>query len=72
MVTRAELVEIVGRVLDSVRSDSDVRVVALALQRYLVGEGRGSFDKRAYMRRYMAGYRERLRDGKRGAVRRRK
>jgi hypothetical protein len=70
MVTRAELVEIVGRVLAS--RDADARVVALALQRYLVGEGRGSFDKRAYMRRYMARYRERLRDGKRGAVRRRK
>jgi len=53
---RSELSEVCARVLRS--RDKDVRVVALALQRYLVGEGRRKvFDKRSYMRRYMAEYR---------------
>ena len=69
MVTRAELGAVIERALLS--KDTDARVCALALQRYLVGEGRKArFDKRAYMKRYMAEYRARQRDGRR--VRRKK
>jgi len=65
---KAELAGICERVLKS--RDSDARVVALALQRYLVGDGRKArFDKRSYMRSYMAEYRLR---GLKGGKRRRK
>jgi len=53
---KAQLSAVVDRVLRS--KDSDVRVVALALQRFLLHEGRkASFDKRAYQREYMRRYR---------------
>jgi hypothetical protein len=53
---KAELGLVCERVLRS--KDADARVLALALQRYLVGEARRArFDKRVYMRRYMAEYR---------------
>jgi len=63
-VDKAELSEICGRVLKS--KDGDARVVALALQRFLLHEGRRKvFDKRAYQREYMARYRRGEVGGKR-------
>ena len=70
MVTRAELGLVCERVLLS--GDTDARVVALALQRYLVGEGRrGNFDKRGYQRDYMRRYRAGEVGGKRNRNRKR-
>jgi hypothetical protein len=70
MVTRAELGAVCERVLLS--KDADARVVALALQRYLVGEGRrGVFDKRSYQRSYMQRYRRGEVGGKKNVARKR-
>jgi len=62
---REQLAAVCARVL--VSPDKDARVIALALQRFLVGAARvKTFDKRAYQRRYMAEYRAgKLRRGKR-------
>jgi hypothetical protein len=66
MVTRAELGAVIERALLS--KDTDARVCALALQRYLLRDGRKArFDKRAYMKGYMVEWRaRRKREGKRG------
>jgi len=65
-MNKAELSEVCVRVLRS--KDGDARVVALALQRFLLHEGRRvRFDKKAYMREYM---RQRRADEKaRGLIR---
>ena len=55
---RSELARVCERVLGGGGGAKEVEVIALALQRYLVGEGRRKrFDKRAYQREYMARYR---------------
>ena len=67
---KAELSKVCLRVLGGEGTDGEVAIVALALQRYLVGEGRRAvFDKRSYQREYMRAYRLR---GKRGKVKVRK
>jgi len=59
---KAELSGVCSRLLGSGpgnRRDEDIRVVALALQRFLLHEGRRkSFDKKVYMKDYMRRYRE--------------
>lgn len=56
---RSELVKLCTRVIGGKGSDGDVAIVALALQRYLVGEGRKvERDRRSYQREYMREYRE--------------
>jgi hypothetical protein len=79
MVTRAELGEAIVRLRDGAEGDraeraGDIELVCLALERYLVGEGRvKGFDKRSYMRSYMAEYRAKRRDGRsKAGVRRKK
>jgi hypothetical protein len=68
MVTRSELVEACGRLSGS--RELDVRLVVGALQRFLAGEGRREFDRRVYMKRYMAEYRKRNRGKVKGRKRR--
>lgn len=55
---RSELMKVCAKVLGGRGGDSEVAIVALALQRYLVGEARrGVTDRRAYQREYMRSYR---------------
>jgi len=64
-MNKAELSGLCERVLRS--KDQDARVVALALERFLLHEGRRKvFDKREYMKNYMRRYRVKGRRGKRG------
>lgn len=65
-VDRAELMKVSRKVLGGEGTDGEVAIVALALQRYLVGEARrGIVDRREYQRVYMREYREgKLRRGK--------
>ena len=71
MVTRAEIGIALGRVRNAY-PQADVQLVCMALERYLVGEGRrGVFDKRAYQRGYMRRYRAGEVGGKRNRNRKR-
>jgi len=60
---RAELIRVCDRLLsDRPKRGEDVRVCALALQRFLISANRkASFDKRGYQREYMRRYRLRRR-----------
>lgn len=55
---RSELVKVCARVIGGEGTDGEVAIVALALQRYLVGEARRTeADRRSYQRDYMREYR---------------